>query len=88
MSSVSIHTRMSPDVKREFEQVLAQVGLTGSDAIRIFINRVIIERGIPFEMRLPNATTIQAIDDARANRNQKIVSSANDLLLELDETEE
>ncbi|MCW1968534.1 MAG: type II toxin-antitoxin system RelB/DinJ family antitoxin [Anaerolineae bacterium] len=88
MSSVSIHTRMSPDVKHEFEQVLAQVGLTGSDAIRIFINRVIIERGIPFEMRVPNTATIQAIADARANRNQKIVNSASDLLLELDEADE
>lgn len=66
MSNASIHTRIAPDLKVQFETTLAKIGLTSSQAIRLFARRVIAEQAIPFQLNVPNAETRQVIKDADA----------------------
>lgn len=67
-----INTRIKPEIKKEFERVTSQLGLTSSAAINLFIAAVIRRQGIPFDLVLndePNAETYKAMDDAENRRN-------------------
>lgn len=67
-----INTRIKPEIKKEFERVTSQLGLTSSAAINLFITAVIRRQGIPFDLVLndePNAETYKAMDDAENRRN-------------------
>jgi addiction module RelB/DinJ family antitoxin len=51
-----IRARVSPELKAEAESILARIGLSSSDAIRMFYSQVAMRKGLPFEARIPNAT--------------------------------
>ena len=59
-----IRARVSPVLKTRVEYVLAKVGLTPSDAIRLFYSQIVLCKGIPFEVRIPNAVTRAALHEA------------------------
>ena len=48
---VLVSVRVDKDVKEKFEQICKAIGLNTSDAINIFVRKVIIENGIPFPVR-------------------------------------
>jgi DNA-damage-inducible protein J len=60
----TVRARIDSGLKEEVEEILKQIGLTTSQAITIFMNRIKIERGIPFDLKIPNDLTIQAMRDA------------------------
>jgi DNA-damage-inducible protein J len=64
-----IRARVSRALKTEVESVLAKIGLSRSDAIRMFYSQVAMQNGLPFEARIPNATTRKALHDAEVGRN-------------------
>lgn len=49
----NIFARVEPEIKEQAEQVLEQLGIPMSNAIGLFLRQVIIQRGIPFELKLP-----------------------------------
>jgi len=51
-------------LKAEAESILDQIGLSSSDAIRMFYKQITLRKGLPFEARIPNATT-QKTDQKR-----------------------
>ena len=69
-----VQTRIDGAIKEEAAVVLAAMGLTVSDAVRMLLTRVAQDKSLPFELMIPNATTIQAMKDARAG---KVTKSAN-----------
>ena len=75
-----IRARIEPDLKTEAEQVLAQVGLTPMEAIRLFYRKVPLQGGLPFEVRVPNAETKNAIIEARSGKKLKTYKSAAALM--------
>lgn len=56
-----VRVRISPEIKHSAEQVLASLGMSMSDAIRIFVSQVAIRQSFPVELRTPNSLTIQAM---------------------------
>ncbi len=60
-----VRARIDEHIKEEASVVLAAMGLTVSDAFRILLTRVAREKALPFEPLVPNATTIEAIREAR-----------------------
>jgi DNA-damage-inducible protein J len=78
-----IRARIAPELKAEAESILNQIGLSSSDAIRMFYRQVTLHRGLPFEACIPNATTRQALLDAEAGRNLTHYDDANDLFRKL-----
>ncbi|HWE40237.1 MAG TPA: type II toxin-antitoxin system RelB/DinJ family antitoxin [Isosphaeraceae bacterium] len=64
-----IRARVDPSLKAEAEAILDRLGLDASDAIRLFYKQVTLQKGLPFEVRIPNAATRKALSDADANRN-------------------
>jgi DNA-damage-inducible protein J len=61
-----IHVRVDDTLKDEATQALAAMGLSVSDAVRLFLKRVVIEQALPFELKVPNAETRAAIEESRA----------------------
>lgn len=60
-----IRTRVTSDLKAEAVEILQDCGLNVSDAVRLFLKQVVSHRGLPFEVKVPNATTVAAIKESR-----------------------
>ncbi len=64
-SNALVQTRINGAVKEEATIVLAAMGLTVSDAVRLLLTRVARDKRLPFEPLNPNAETIEAMREAR-----------------------
>lgn len=71
-----IRTRVEPELKKDAEDVLAEVGLSPTEAIRLFYRQVSLHRGLPFEVRVPNEATRAAIAEARRRKRLRSFRSA------------
>jgi DNA-damage-inducible protein J len=60
-----VQARIDPGVKEEATAVLAAMGLTVSDAVRLLLTKVAQEKALPFELHMPNAQTVAAMKEAR-----------------------
>ena len=60
-----VQTRIDGAVKEEAASVLAGIGLTVSDAVRLLLTRVAQEKELPFAPLIPNDATIEAMKEAR-----------------------
>ena len=61
-----LHVRVDDETKARASQALAAMGLSLSDAVRLFLHRVVIEQAFPLELKVPNAETRAAIEESRA----------------------
>ena len=77
-----VQARINGTVKDEAAAVLATMGLTVSDAVRLLLTRVAHDKALPFEPLTPNAETIAAMREARAGGMEKF-ASFEDLLADL-----
>jgi DNA-damage-inducible protein J len=57
-----ITARIEPKLKARAARVLANVGVSTTDAITMFLRQVVLRNGLPFEVRAPNAETKRAIE--------------------------
>lgn len=56
--TASVFTRVDPDTKAQAEIILNQLGIPMSNAIGMFLKQVVIQRGIPFDMKLPASVPV------------------------------
>lgn len=66
-----VRARVSEKLKNEAAGVLAEMGLTVSDIVRITLTRVARDKALPFDLNVPNEETRAAIQEARAMRKNK-----------------
>jgi DNA-damage-inducible protein J len=64
-----ISARVDKKVKAEAQKVLRDVGVNTSDAVGMFLRQVVMQQGIPFEVRRPNKETRKAMREAREGKN-------------------
>ena len=57
-----VRTRIDETLKAEAAIVLAELGLTVSDVVRIVLTKVAKDKALPFEMRVPNKLTVQTLE--------------------------
>jgi len=79
-----VRARIDGRVKNQAAAVLKSMGLTVSDAFRLLLVRVAAEKTLPFEIRTPNAKTIEAMKAARRGE-LRTAKSPEDLLAALNE---
>ena len=60
------HIRVDDDIKEQATQALTAMGLSVSDAVRLFLRRVIVDQDFPLELKVPNAETLAAMEESRA----------------------
>lgn len=63
--TAEVRTRITPDLKEQATEVLSTCGLNVSDAVRLFLTKVVTEGGIPFAIKTPNPATIAAMKEGR-----------------------
>lgn len=61
-----LHIRVDDDIKDQANQALMAMGLTMSDAVRLFLRRVVVDQSFPLELKVPNAQTQAAMQESRA----------------------
>ncbi|OGB66230.1 MAG: damage-inducible protein, partial [Burkholderiales bacterium RIFOXYC12_FULL_60_6] len=61
-----LHIRVEDDIKEQATQALTAMGLSVSDAVRLFLRRVVIDQAFPLELKVPNAETRAAMEESRA----------------------
>ena len=76
MKATTVKARIDGELKENVEAVLGRLGLTTSAAINIFFNRIVLEQGLPFPVKIPNTLTKQVIRDAVEGRNMVTYDSA------------
>lgn len=53
--SSSIYTRVEPELKEQAEQILSKLGIPVANAINLFLHQVVLQKGIPFDVKLPKS---------------------------------
>ena len=56
--TANVYTRVDPDTKEQAEDILNQLGIPMSNAIGMFLKQVVLQRGMPFDMKLPSAAPV------------------------------
>ena len=64
--STMLHIRVEDEIKVQATEALAAMGLSMSDAVRLFLRRVVIDQAFPLELKVPNAETLAAMEESRA----------------------
>ena len=85
-----LHIRIEPEIKEEADYIFGQIGITTSDAVKIFLHKAIYSSGFPFEVTAPtyNAETTEAMKEAKRiahDPNVKGYASFDEILKEIDE---
>lgn len=80
----TVRARLEPKLKKETELIFEKLGINTTEAIRIFFKQVKLQRGLPFEMKIPNEITGEAILDAKTRKNVSSFESADELFEDLD----
>ena len=53
--TANVFVRVEPEIKEEAENILEQLGIPMSNAVGMFLRQIVLQKGIPFEMKLPKA---------------------------------
>lgn len=64
MATTMVHVRVDEKMKAQAAEALATMGLSISDAVRVFLTRVAAEKQLPFALKVPNVETRAAMDEA------------------------
>lgn len=78
-----VRARIDADTKERAADALEAMGLSISDAIRLLMLRIADERRLPFEVKVPNATTRKAIEELEAGKGKR-ANTIEELMVELD----
>ena len=85
-TTTMVHVRVDEKIKEQAAETLAAMGLSISDAVRVFLTRVVADKRLPFALRVPNAETRAAMAEAdeivRAHRVR--FSNAEELFASLE----
>lgn len=89
MATSPTQIRIDEDTKRQAVSLLEGLGLNLSDAVNMFLKQVILQKGIPFEVKYPEfrPEVIEAMEEAKQlsrDPNSKKYSSFSEVLEELD----
>ncbi|MEC5317842.1 type II toxin-antitoxin system RelB/DinJ family antitoxin [Brenneria populi subsp. brevivirga] len=74
-----VRARIDENLKNEAAEVLAGMGLTVSDLIRITLTKVAKEKALPFDMRVPNELTASVLADSEKGIDVHTAKDAEDL---------
>ncbi|NEP63254.1 MAG: type II toxin-antitoxin system RelB/DinJ family antitoxin [Symploca sp. SIO2G7] len=77
--TVKVQARMEPDLKKAAEAVFDQLGISATEAIRIFYKQVELHQGLPFEVKIPNETTLTALQEAENPERLETFDSVDEL---------
>jgi DNA-damage-inducible protein J len=69
MTDCVVRSRVDSHIKIEAVRLFEHMGLTLSEAVRLFLYQSIAEKRIPFEISMPNAITREALESTKCGKN-------------------
>ena len=75
----TIRARVEPELKHQAEELLRALGLSATEAITLFYKQVTMHQGLPFEVKIPNADTAEALRQAETGAELIEYSTVEDL---------
>lgn len=79
MKTEQVNVRMDPEVKISAEAVLRELGLTPTQAITLFYRQVSLQKGLPFELKIPNPETQAALREVQSGHDLNYYDKTEDL---------
>ena len=79
-----IRARVEPVTKRKAEIIFKKLGLSISEAVNMFYNQVILNRGLPFEVKIPNELTLRIMKETEEGKNLTKWNSSADFVKEME----
>ena len=85
--SSMLHVRMDTEMNRKATAALAAVGMTASEAVRLFCHRIAVDQAFPLELKVPNSQTRRAMAESEEmmRRGTARFASADEMFAELEE---
>jgi DNA-damage-inducible protein J len=74
-----IHARIDPKLKRSAERIFSELGISTTEAIRLFLKQVKMHNGLPFAIAIPNQETIAAMNETNNPARLKRYASFREL---------
>jgi DNA-damage-inducible protein J len=81
--TATIRARVEPSLKSDVEAILNRLGLTPSKAIHLLYRQIKLQRGLPFDARIPNDLTVCALRATKTGKNVKHFKNKKDLYKDL-----
>ena len=78
--SANLYARIEPDLKEQAESILSSLGIPTSNAITMFYKQIVLQRGLPFEVKLPVAQPLDASKLTEQQMNAEIEKGYADIL--------
>lgn len=78
--SANLYARIEPDLKEQAESILSSLGIPTSNAITMFYKQIVLQRGLPFEVKLPVAQPLDASKLTEQQMNAEIEKGCADIL--------
>jgi len=78
-----VQARIDPQIKEDARDVLDELGMSMSEAIVVYLRQIVLCRAIPFELKLPNKATLQAVEQLESGKGVTF-NNANELFEDLD----
>jgi DNA-damage-inducible protein J len=75
MSTTMVHIRVDEKTKQRAAKALAGMGISVSDAVRMLLVRVAAEKALPFDVKVPNATSVKAMRAADKGKGKRLSSA-------------
>jgi DNA-damage-inducible protein J len=81
--TANIRARVEPELKTEVENILSDLGLTVSETVHLLYRQIKLQRGLPFDVRIPNALTARTLNASKAGKSVKQFGSKKELYADL-----
>lgn len=78
--SSNVYARIEPSVKEQAENILSTLGIPVSNAINMFYKQIILQRGIPFEIKLPTTAPVDMSTLSESELNEEIQKGYDDMI--------
>ena len=78
--TTNIYVRLEPGLKEEAEAILAQLGIPVSNAVNIFLKQVVMQRGLPFDVKLPETKLPSIANMSKEELNAEIEKGYTDFI--------
>ena len=82
-ATATVQVRVDERTKTQAKKVLAALDLSMSEAVCLFLRQVVLHRGIPFEVKIPNALTRETLEKAERGEDVKEFATVDELFKDL-----
>jgi DNA-damage-inducible protein J len=81
--TATVRARINPRLKKGAEEVLEELGLSSTQAINLFYRQIMLRKGLPFDVVIPNATTWKTFESTDAGKDIVLCRNAEDMFKKL-----